>query len=201
MKRELGIAVLVLLFGANARVPQSPVTKPVDLTKPTVVGNFLCAPGHGGRQVRVFEDGALAQCELAERTAFFGHAVDAGTFVYLRADGSPESAWLPWNTRLDGHLCRGTGYRGWSVDFHRDGRLRGCYLAEDETIQGVPCRKGTFGTEVTGGAYVAFHPNGRLQSCAAARDVTIGAYSFESRSRVRLGAEGAVLNPALYAGR
>jgi hypothetical protein len=162
------------------------------------VGAFLCAPGRGNAELRVFADGSVEQCLLAESTDFFGHALMPGTVVNIRADGTPKGAWLPRDQPLDGHVCRGTGAGGWSVDFHPSGRLRGCFLADEEVIQGVPCRKGTFWTEVTGGAYVGFHENGRLERCAAARDVVVGGYAFRARREVRLDADGRVLDPATY---
>jgi hypothetical protein len=200
VKRELAIAVLVLVGATAVGLRQNPATRRLALTEPTKVGAFTCAPGKGGREPRAFQNGALAQCQLAQPADFFGHLVDSGTFIYLHEDGTPQSIWLVRDTRIDGHLCRGTGHGGWSVDFHPDGRLAGCYLAKPEVIAGVPCMKGTFWNEVRGGVHVAFHPNGRLEHCTTARPITLGPYSFRARTQVRLDPDGQVIDPASYGG-
>jgi len=47
--------------------------------------------------------------------------------------------------------------------------LKQCYLASDQTVQGVPCESGgLFGDGRGGGA--KFHENGKLASCKLTKD-------------------------------
>ncbi len=121
-----------------------------------------------------FLSGRLAECPLSRDAVVASHAFPRGTWVILHEDGVLNGAWLPTNVTLSGHLCRGTGYRKWSVRFHANGALKLCFLPETAEIEGVPCRDGTFWGEIRGGGNTAvhFHPNGRLARCQAARAFT-----------------------------
>jgi hypothetical protein len=127
-----------------------------------------CAPT-GRASAGFFANGRLHGCPIAADTTIEGHRLAAGTWIYFTDDGALWRAWLVRNTELGGVLCKGTGYKGWSVEFHATGKLAMCYLAREQVIDGVTCRKGSFWGEVTGGVKTYFEANGRLRSCARAR--------------------------------
>ena len=55
------------------------------------------------------------------------------------------------------------------VGFYPSGKLKECYLAGDQTVQGVPCMNGgIFGDGLCLGA--VFHETGKLKSCKLTRD-------------------------------
>jgi hypothetical protein len=54
-----------------------------------------------------------------------GHEFPARTWIHLRQGGELDSVWLPHDVVVQGHLCRGTGNRGWSITFYPEGGL-GC---------------------------------------------------------------------------
>ena len=139
-------------------------------------------------------DGRLMSCILAREHAFGPIVLPAESFVKLRPDGSPESVLLRTSTPaiLDGHRCRGGG-GGYAASFHPNGRLSGCYLVADETVDGVPCRHGSFWGEKTGGVVVYFHDNGRLASCRLFADVTMGGKTYKKGDRVTLDPAGNVV--------
>lgn len=139
-------------------------------------------------------DGRLTGCILSREHAFGPIVLPAESAVQLRLDGSPESVLLRTSTPaiLDGHRCRGGG-GGYAASFHPNGRLRGCYLVADETVDGVPCRHGSFWGEVTGGVLTSFHDNGRLASCRLFADVTIGGKTYRKGDRMTLDSAGNVV--------
>jgi hypothetical protein len=127
---------------------------------------------------------------LARDHSFGTIVLPVRTEVTLRPDGTPSTLFLGEDATLDGHLCRGKYPRGWVSSFFPNGRLRSCYVAKLETIDGIPCRAGSFWGEVTGGVVVVFHDNGRLQACRLAGDVTITGRTFRDGARIELDAAG-----------
>jgi hypothetical protein len=177
--------------GATQAHAQEPLaTVRVRLSADTLVDGIRCA--HTGRAYAEFfvASGRLAECPLAHDDDVGGHSLPAGTWVILDAEGRLSRAWLSRDTRIGSMLCKGTGYKDWITEFHPDGALRMCFLAEPETIQGIPCRKGTFWGEVTGGVGVYFHEDGRLRSCGLARSVTIEGVRYRRWERIWLDPEG-----------
>jgi hypothetical protein len=168
-------------------------TRRVRLDRDTVVSGVHCAPT--GREYAEFfvADGRLAECPLADDAVIAGHELRAGTWVVFRPDGRMRLAWLIEDTRVDGVLCKGSGYKEWVTTFHEDGSLATCYMPETTTIDGVPCRAGSIWGEVTGGVTVHFHPNGRLRSCALARATTIEGERHRAWSRVWFDETGALV--------
>jgi hypothetical protein len=144
------------------------------LTADTVVFGVPCARTQ--RAPAEFHlNGRIAACPLARDFAVGRHHFTAGTWLDLNAAGALWGAWLDRDTMLDGHRCRGDGYKAWSVRFHTNGALAGCYLAADTIESGVPCMRGTFLRELRGGGKTALHlfPDGRFRQCMAARDTTV----------------------------
>ena len=101
---------------------------------------------------------------------------------------------LPRNTEIQGILCRGDRHRGWETEFYRNGKLAKAWLAREQVIQGVPCMKASFWTEVfRRDAAVYFHPNGKLAKCKLARDVTLQGHKFKKGQHVRFDPEGKLI--------
>jgi len=62
------------------------------------------------------------------------------------------------------------------TSFFPSGKLKECFLAADQEIQGVPCVHGGFFSELFGGsAATQFYENGGLRSCRLARAATVAA--------------------------
>jgi hypothetical protein len=154
------------------------------LKAPEVISGVMCGETRGA-SAAFYPSGALESCPLARDTALGWHRLSAGTWIYLTEAGELRRAWLPRDTWLDGHVCRGTGYKGWSVEFHENGRLSVCFLARVEEIDGVPCEKGTFWKELRGSTMVRLSDAGVLRQCKAARDFTLDGIRYRKGQRVR----------------
>ena len=116
-----------------------------------------------------------------------------GTIIHKRTKHKVY-CFLPRNTEIQGILCRGDRHRGWETVFYVNGKLAEAWLARTEEIQGVPCMKASFWTEVFGGdAAVYFHPNGKLAKCKLARDAIINGHAFEKGDHVRFDSEGKLI--------
>ena len=178
--------MLLLAHSRPAKVAQQQ-TKPgrENLDAPREVQGVPCS-GY----VQLAPDGHLTSCILSREHAFGTVVLPANTQFYLRQDGSPKDVHLGKDTVLDGHRCLGRGPGEWMTGFHPNGRLQYCFLAADETIDGVPCRHGSFWGEITGGVIVRFHDNGRLAACRLTADVTLAGQTFKKGKRITLDADG-----------
>lgn len=154
--------------------PEQLVRRP--LGADTVIDGVPCAKS--GRAPAEFHkvNGRLAGCGLSRPFAVGAHQFPRDTWLDFNAAGTLWGAWLSTTTRLDQITCLGRGYKAWSVRFHSNGRLAGCYLADDTVIQGVPCMSGSFTREVRGHGKTALQldEGGRVRRCQAARDTTVG---------------------------
>jgi len=136
-----------------------------------------------------YPDGALEAGTLAEPVELGRARLPERTLLHLRPDGTPDWCILPADGLLEGHLCQGGGH-DWMTEFHPDGRLMSAGLARVEWIQGIPCDRGTFWTEVFGGGgRTCFHPDGGLARARVARTV-----QFQGRTLRR--GEHVSLDPA-----
>lgn len=196
LKAYLVAAVLFLacaafmVFMSHAEAPAVGQQKPQreTLDAPREIQGVPCT-----RYSELAPDGRLVSCILGREHAFGAVTLPANTQFTLREDGTVEDVHLGRDTVFDGHACLGRGPGEWMTGFHPNGRLRYCFLAADETIDGVPCRHGSFSGEITGGVIVRFHDNGRLLSCRLAADATIGGTRFGKGDRVALDPEGRIV--------
>jgi hypothetical protein len=154
-----------------------------------MIDGILCAPTEKATTF-LYQSGHLESCPLATDADFFGHQLPKGSWVTLTELGRPRHVWLSRDTRLQGHMCKGTGRGGWSTAFHPGGQLELCFLSTEEVIGGVPCRKGNFWGEITGGVSVVFYESGQLRECGAARSFTLAGRKYRSRERVVLDVNG-----------
>jgi hypothetical protein len=57
------------------------------------------------------------------------------------------------------------------VAFYPSGKLKLCFLVQNQTVQGIPCAHGGFWATLTGDdPGVSFDESGKLRACKLARD-------------------------------
>src|SRR5437870_67050 len=101
-------------------------------------------------------------------------------------------SFLSRDTHIQGHLCRG-GADAWETGFYPNGRLRLCWLADDEELGGVACRRATIWADVTGGSVgLWLWENGRLRQCEAAARFRVGGRAAKKGDTVRVDRRGVV---------
>jgi len=181
----VSMAVIASARPASPAVAERPETVE-RLHTPRIVQGIPCK-GHA----RYDADGKLAGCVLSADHDF-GHLVlPADTQIRrFHPDGSPKDVHLGRPSRYDGHLVRGEGPGDWMAGFTSEGRLAYGFLADRETIDGVPCERGTFWGEITGGVIVKFHPNGKLLTCRLASGAEIDGRRYRKGDRIWLDPQG-----------
>ena len=116
-----------------------------------------------------------------------------GTIIHKRTKDKIY-CFLIQDTDIQGVLCRGDKRRGWETVFYSNGQLAQAWPAKTQKIQGIPCMKASFWTEVFGGgAAVYFHRNGKLAQCTIAADTTISGKHFEKGDHLYFDAGGKLL--------
>ncbi|TFH00876.1 MAG: hypothetical protein E4H13_06300 [Calditrichales bacterium] len=97
---------------------------------------------------------------------------------------------------IQGHLCRGEGHE-FMTAFYPNGQLKTAWLAQDETIQGIPCAKFKFLSAVLGwiegsgkNGSTVFYENGLLLYCELSENFTIEGRRFRRGDALRFDQEG-----------
>jgi hypothetical protein len=141
------------------------------LVQPTVIQGYSCDKGYAW----FYNDGRLRRCSVSQETQFGEALIPGGSILYLKPDGSRDGVQLAHSTLVHEALCDGGGVlgpaEGSMVGFYPSGKLKICYLAKDQNVQGVPCAHGGILATLTGpdpGVY--FYESGKLQSCRLAKD-------------------------------
>ena len=160
------------------------------LDAPRVVDGVPCR-GY----VEVDTAGRLRSAILDREHAFGPVVLPVDTQFSLRPDGTVKDVHLGSDATFDGRTCLGRGPGQWMTGFHPNGRLAYCFLVADETIDGVPCRHGSFWGEIRGGVGTSFHDNGRLESCRLAAEITLSGRAFRSGERIHLNPDGTPTAP------
>jgi hypothetical protein len=157
----------------------------IRLGQDTVVAGVRCGPT-GRAYAVVYANGRLDECPVAMDTTIAGHRFPRTTWIRLTEDGVLKSVWLPTSRDVQGLPCKGTGFKGWAVTFHKSGALSLCFLNEVATIDGVPCAAASFLKELTGNSGVMLREDGTLQSCRLARDHERGGVKHKKGSRITM---------------
>jgi hypothetical protein len=123
-----------------------------------------------------YPDGALNECTLSKSTPLGDVQAPRRSIVQLWPDGTPHFVALPRNTVVNGYRVMGSPHLRLSstlvTTFYASGKVRATYLANNQIIQGVPCRGGGWISLVqpmSVGNSVEFFSDGTLESCRLAR--------------------------------
>jgi len=146
-------------------------TERKSLDQPAEIQGYPCAKGYAW----LYSDESLNRCTLSRPAAFGEAQAPAGSIISLRSDGKPEYLMLAHDTSVAGYVCSGGGILGPAegpvVAFYPSGKLKLCFLAGDQIVQGVPCMGSSFFRDVFGGGAGAnFYESGKLRECKLSKD-------------------------------
>jgi hypothetical protein len=180
MKRMNGlIAVCTLLLGVGYGVTQAaqprPATHRTKFSQPTEIQGYPCAEGYAW----LYSDGKLESCAVSREFALGEAMLPSRSILHLLLDGRPKFAVLQHNSVVAGVKCSGGNWllgpsEGSMTVFYPSGKLEQCWLAGDQSVQGVPCMTagfiGLFGDGARRDGGVKFYESGKLESCTLAKD-------------------------------
>lgn len=166
----LFIAIVCMLSCSTSATSQSKTYRKT-LQQPADIQGYSCANGY----VWFYSDGQLKHCTVASETLFGEIRIPAGTYITLLPDGKPATAQMIHDTSLLGITCQGGSFLGPSegstVAFYPSGKLKACFLADDQLVQNVPCSHGGFFTTLFGiDPRVDFYESGKLKSCRLSKN-------------------------------
>ncbi len=141
------------------------------LAQPTEIQGYPCAKGYAF----FYSDGKLQKCTVAREIPFGEITIPSGSWITLAEDGKPWGVQMPRDTQILGLNCQGGSFLGPSegsvVDLYPSGKLKVCYLAHDQLVQGVPCGHGGFWASLNGpDPGVHLDPDGKLKQCRLSTD-------------------------------
>jgi hypothetical protein len=148
-----------------------PHTSRKTLDQPTEIQGYPCDKGYAW----FFDDGRLSRCTVTRETAFGEARIPAGTYIALNPDGTPSFIQMSHDATILGLICQGGSLLGSGeasvVAFYPSGKLKVCYLAGDQSVQGVPCAAGGLLATLNGvEPGVLFYESGKLRACKLAKD-------------------------------
>jgi hypothetical protein len=134
--------------------------------------------------------GTLQSCTLGRDDTLSGQPLAAGTVIHLTAEGVLDWCFLQENTMIQGHFCLGSRH-DFMTGFHPNGKLKTAWLAQDESIEGIPCARFRFLSKVFGGGdRTTFHDNGRLHLCTLSAPATIQGKLLNKHTVVEFDSDG-----------
>ena len=142
------------------------------LDQPREINGIACAKGYAW----FYPDGRLQRCTTSREIAVGVAQVQRGSIVVLLADGRPDYVMMRHDAAIGEVECRGGNWmlgpsEGAMVALYPSGRLKQCWLAKDQVVQGVPCMNGgMLGDGATREGGVKFRESGKLESCTLAKD-------------------------------
>jgi len=170
LKATFAIALLCgFACTALAQNPGRTVRKTLD--RPAVIQGFPCDKGYAWFYV----GGALEKCTITREMPYGEITIPAGSWITLLPDGRPWGVQMSHDAPVLGLQCAGGSFLGPSegadVALYPSGKLKECFLAGDQIVQGVPCDDGGFFASMSGiHPNVDFYESGKLKGCKLSKD-------------------------------
>ncbi len=171
MRKTIVFAPLFCALFATGWMHAQPQTTRKTLDQPATIQGIPCDKGYAW----FFSSGQLQKCTVTREMPFGEITIPAGSWITLTEDRKPAFVQMPRDATVLGLKCQGGGPLGPSegsvVALYPSGKLKACFLAGDQAVQGVPCSHGGFFSTLSGadpGVY--FYESGKLRQCRLAAD-------------------------------
>lgn len=135
--------------------------------------------------------GALDYVKLGKDAKMLNQLFPAKTQIFFNHWIGPFSFWPSKQMEIQGHILV-SRWDGIGNAMFANGRLSAIWLANDETIEGIPCTSSVnifkYGFSVISkgtNRMVFFHENGKLQQAMLSKDIIIQGKSFKKGDLVR----------------
>jgi len=145
------------------------------LSQATEIQGYACAKDYAW----FYSDGKLKRCTTSREIAVGVAQVQRGSIIELLPDGRPNYVMMLHDAAVGEVECSGGNWllgpsEGSMTVLYPSGKLKRCWLAKDQVVQGIPCMRGGFlrlsgdGARRDGG--VMFYESGKLESCTLGKD-------------------------------
>lgn len=170
------LGVVVLTGFGVALIAQSGIAaQRTKLNQATEIQGYACAKDYAW----FYSDGKLKRCTTSREIAVGVAQVQRGSIIELLPDGRPSYVMMLHDAAVGEVECSGGNWllgpsEGAMVALYPSGKLKQCWLAKDQTVQGVPCIRGgvlgLFGDGARSDGGVKFYESGKLESCTLGKD-------------------------------
>lgn len=148
--------------------------------------------------IELYKDGNIEFCRLAKVDTISNQIFPKGTGVHFTPEGTLNWVFLPEDMEIQGLYCLGGGH-SFMTGFYPNGRLKTVWLGKNEIIQGIPCSKFRFLSEIFywyhgKGGSTRFHENGQLKQCELSKAYEIEGQYFRKGDLVKFDIFGKLLN-------
>jgi hypothetical protein len=141
------------------------------------LGKYLCV-----NWLHLHQDGSIEQMETAKEIASPAYTIPPGSILFFdQGESQWKNVYFSQNT-LYADSIRIKGGNKVSTSFYSNGRLKNCFLAQDQYIQGIPCAASPF-------HYMHFSKEGQLQMATLSEDIILQGKSYKKGTTIRLGEE------------
>jgi len=145
------------------------------LDQPREINGVACARGVAW----FYPDGRLQQCTSSREIAVGEAQVQRGSIIVLLPDGRPNYVMMLHDAAVGEVECSGGNLllgpsEGAMTALYPSGKLKQCWLAKNQVVQGIPCMRGgvlgLFGDGARRDGGAKFYESGKLESCTLAKD-------------------------------
>ena len=169
------LVVVALGYGVMLTAQTRSSVQRTKLQQDTEMQGYPCAKGYAW----LYADGKLESCAVSMETAFGDAKLPGGSILSLLWDGRPRYAMLQHDAAVGEVVCSGGNWllgpsEGAMTVLYPSGKLKQCWLAKNQVVQGIPCMRGgvlgLFGDGARRDGGVKFYESGKLESCTLAKD-------------------------------
>jgi hypothetical protein len=160
-------------YGVTLIAQSGTVVQRTKLRQATEIQGYACAKDYAW----FYSDGKLQRCTTSREIAVGVAQVQRGSIIELLPDGRPNYVMMLHDAAVGEVECSGGNWllgpsEGAMVVLYPSGKLKMCWLAKNQVVQGVPCMSGGvfFGDGAKKDGGVRFMESGKLESCTLAKD-------------------------------
>lgn len=133
------------------------------------------------------ENKKIKQCTIAESFEWGTYKIPSGSIVFFDSNGNVQKVWLSESVVYDGIKCYASKNEI-EVSFYPSKKMKCCFLAENQIIQGWPCLASTLNP-------VCFYENGKLKEFAVSETKALDGKVYKKGTRIKLNEQGVITDP------
>lgn len=151
-----------------------------------IIDGFPCKKGW----IHFRDNWELLSFQISEDFRYQGLDLPSGTWIHFPYHKNQTGfiCSFPTDITVQDCFCAGSGgYKGTHTGFYDNGKLRSFFPAEDQKVNGFPCKKSIF-------TNVNLYENGRMKKCKLAEDYDYKGKNYKKNMVIHLDKSGNVIS-------
>lgn len=148
----------IVFFDHSDEYYENGSLKKCKLSNAVVLNGYECISW-----LHLFKEGTIKQVETAKDIKRSTFVIPTGSIIFLDEKDPTylRTIWFSRDVKIGAVSCKGRNKI--AVSFYPNGKIKACFLSEDQIIQGFPCKSSLLKP-------IKFHPNGKINSLTLSRD-------------------------------